>query len=495
MSSPTHAGIFPLDGGDGLIDWVRARAREIGIDVVPSLRELAENGSIAMRSAALVALAEIDPHGSEAFIVERIDADRSHVVHESGTRALGMMDTATSLELLRTTPDARAARIALHKRLANASNELLFEWFAARDRGASVALEILAERGAANDLVLDLVRNETSFITPRVAFDVHPTCDSRTLLEAIRDTPFEEEEEELPRALAQIAIRMDPSVVFDVMAPVVRANGVLSRPMLLALCAQLDEAWTRPYDNAIGFEDGDGPLGPLPDPRWHEVVRTQATADDWYLQSFVPGFGPPEPPAALRKIHSGAEDGDVFVLAGFEVRELSVEALSEVAERLGPRIETNLHYVEHQYGGTSCRQTRLVGLPLSSPDLRKTFREDGEGELALFHASESHDFPALQQLLKPFVPGFPLPTESEEAFVATEPMLDSLCEALEGLPMVRMLPNAAPWRPISGFWDVPGDAMRPVGPFTKAEHHLLNALGCALDLGAPRLFVLWANSD
>lgn len=259
------------------------------------------------------------------------------------------------------TTEDRAARIALRERLARASAYDLLDVVEAagdhplHDRRASVALELLLERGALPD---DL------------AVRIASTQFERPL------TPHDDEDDELVRSAVTLLFGVSPVRFLEVLAPVlVSGRSRWPHRVLELLAAQLECAWT---DEARGFDERDLPRGPTPDPGWQELVERVApalrSASLVDLDDVIAGLAwtyLPRMNRVVRRIASGAEEGAAFALAGFDVSMVEKQKVVRALDGLGGAPLTNLHLVDHQCGGLGCQQVTLLGLPLASNALRE----------------------------------------------------------------------------------------------------------------------------
>ena len=519
MAAP---GPFPLIGGYEVATWLRARAVELGDAAVPSLELVALEGTAPPRATALLALAEIATARADTFVIDRARHDPSDEVREAATRALGFSDSLDSLAYLAATEQERAASIALHQRLTRRSSaDLAAIVRTALDGGpslhggpderfASLALEVLVARPEAPpELVLGVIRRRPALLTERCAsrFSDAVTLDGAELLPALlealpRDASLNDAR---ARTFARLAFRAEPALVFEHLAKVVRAHGSpLASAVIETLSEQMNDAWTS--RDGRGFDDAEGPITHVPDPRWREAIAAARArdlpdprVDEDIIYDLLAAFDwtnerrslPP-----LRAIQSGGPEGEAFVLAGFDVGpRADPGALARALAGLGTRDVSNLHHVEHQdsrLGG----EHWLVGLPLATRALSAAL-SPGEGRAeALFEligdrVVDRHALARVREQLVPFLPRLPELVGGVETLVWTAE--GSVRESLEGLPVVRFLPRCRPWRAVSGYWATNGVAMRDFGAYGDEHQRLLEDVGARLGLGEPRIFVLWAS--
>jgi len=487
------AGPFPLVGGYEIANWFRSRALEIGASALPYLLVVAERGSVELRATALLVMAEIDPNGTEHFVLERARRERSSEVREAATRALARSRGDAALSFLCETDQDRAARIALRERLALLStNELLAVVEGAGDRPlldrkASICLErLVGMRALPDDFAFRIVH-------------AHLAAPLNEELDTLEQMTLDGE-------AIDILIHTNPVRVLEELAHVVQGGRPAQLGALLRfLECQLDLAWT---DEARGFDDHDPPAGLVPDPGWSDLLDGVRVHED--LVTTV-GVGEvrdalewtylPRINRSLRRIESGAEQGAAFVLAGFDVgaRRLEVDEVVRALDGLGGRAKTNLHLVTHQCGGTGCSHYTILGIPLGTRALQAHFGPGAPGSdgmldlLEGWREADPHTLGDVLERLLPYVPGLPKLVGGTEALVWTAPT--RLGEALRDLDVVRILPASRPWREESGFYVSPYDVLRPIGRFQEEHEALLLEVGRRLGFGRPNVFVLWTNSD
>ncbi|MBS2014838.1 MAG: hypothetical protein JST00_18255 [Deltaproteobacteria bacterium] len=501
MWSGSGASPFPLEGGYEVVGWLRAHARELGPAAVAPLAVVARQGTVPLRAAALLALAELDPRGTELFVLDRARTDPSPEVREAATRALGRSQGDAALAYLVDTDEERAARIALRERYSGAWSDDLLELVRAagdhplHERRGSVALELLVERRALpEDLAVRIVTSQ--FERPL--------------------TPDDHDDIELVRAAMNLLSHVHGVRILEVLAPMmVKRRGVWPGTVLALLEEHLETAW---LDETRGFDDADPPCGYPPEAGWRELLdrisdreTPPSHVDLDMLRAGLDWTYLPRVNRVVRRIDSGAEQGAAFALAGFDVTEHQEKNVLRALDGLGGRAITNLHLVCHQCGGYGCAQVTLLGLPLASAALRDEVTPGSEHVEALLEvlsgsavvtrtsrsgagrASDPGTLDEVRRRLLPFAPGLPRLEGGTEAIVWTAP--GTLCEATRDLEVVRILPASRPWRETTGFFDAPYDVMRPSGAFGDAHEGLLLDVGRRLRLGKPRLFVVWANSD
>lgn len=302
----------------------------------------------------------------------------------------------------------------------------------------------------------------------------------------------------MPEADDAALVAGDPRRVHDALAPVFAGDDhARQNAIVRALGDQLDAAF---YDEENGADDDMQPRGPVPDARWiatlseweprgDAVTFADLTAADVLRLglAWVHGERRTDGP---RRVSSGAEHGDPFVVAGFDVADARFE--DAVAE-LGPRART-LHLFKHQCGGHACNQAHVGGIPLVGRAFRAAFADGTRSaRLREVWGAQANATPerlaASRAILEEAVP-LPILDGGREGIVWTEP-----CRPLawlSGLDVVRVLSPGRPWLREAEWEQI---RLRREGPFTAAHEALLVTIGERLGLGRPRLFVLWENSD
>jgi hypothetical protein len=533
---------FPRVGGREAVGWFRAHARELGAEAIDDLYCVAVEGSVELRAAALLALAEIAPGASEAFVITRLAGDTSEEVRDAGTRALGIMTGIASIEWLRHAKDDTAYK-ALRKRLelwtSRDLERAVWEALESRpDQVAVIGLEVLAvRREPCTELLLSVVQTSPHLLThTSINLAVQVSAERQDeLLSLIAARAQRAPNDSVGQLLAQMAIHMNPDRVFTHFAPIVRSGrGATARGTVSMLLDQVHAAWTREQ----GFDALDSPIAAVPDARWCAVLsapsdalaasvdvlhanNAAACAEDNVLPELLRALTWTHAACSrdselIRSLQSGAEDGTAFVIAGFDVSEIAeplslaqAQALALKLSTLLPRAETNLHYITHQCGGHACRQYTLIGIPLGSPGLSSTFAPASPAVELLLKEFPSwgsrgeelngSSLQALHSLFSKCVPNLPVLVDGLEALAWTAPGED-FTDALEGLQVVSVLPKCRPWSKELG--EVEHCALRERGSFTQNHQRLLAQLGKQLGLRRtpdapvdPRIFILWANSD
>ncbi len=159
---------------------------------------------------------------------------------------------------------------------------------------------------------------------------------------------------------------------------------------------------------------------------------------------------------------------------------------------IGP-LPDGVYAFQHQYAGYSVWNTLLVGYGVALPasfeadeDVRRLLQSciGTSGELPAVDRGAFED--ALARHLRRRVR-----FESGcEALLLGEP--DPICASVLGLPSLRFVSLGAPWRPI--YADRPGQVTSGE-PLSASHVKALVALGERLGQGAPRIMLVWGNSD
>jgi hypothetical protein len=241
----------------------------------------------------------------------------------------------------------------------------------------------------------------------------------------------------------------------------------------------------------------------MPDPRFralcedlqksHEALRFMATLVVDGFRYF--GGEYVRPPARYVDLGEDEDPPFPFLVAGFPIedsaKEREVEAALAARGHTGP---TGLCWFEHQYGGYSCLQATFLGygvrLP-GSPSALATLQE----LMRTWYGTHGEPMTAPELAergasLRDFLPP-PGAESGAEGVLIGYPGAPLQC--LRDAEVLEFGATRAPWRPRTDVGHDPD--IIPCGRYGEAHEQRLVSLGYTLDLGAPRVIILWGNSD
>ncbi|HEU4412936.1 MAG TPA: HEAT repeat domain-containing protein [Polyangiaceae bacterium] len=327
--------------------------------------------------------------------------------------------------------------------------------------------------------------------------------------------PGDEVDPSILQEIASALLRHDPRWAFEALAPTLDARECSDRSgcgRAVALLSALERAL------ADASREGDGgETSLLPDPRWRarcEALRDACGGGAPPEDGRTPGasgegpgpiagrvaaglrwFEEGRPPVPPLDVELGQDDGGPMPLfiAGF-----LVEGESDLVAPLRTQREgapEGLCVFRHQFGGYACAHATLLGYALAPGAAFVEGEAFASLRAALTGSSgEPLPFAALSEWgerlgLGPAL----LLAQGWEALLVGVP--GQLLDPLDGLSVLGFRPRLSPWDERADFWCPPYPEVYPLGPFGRAHERALYEAGAALGLGAPRLGIVWVNSD